>query len=405
MSSYFQRRASDSSLGRLGVSIQPLALIDRMLRRVELTNEQHADAKRSYESVTELLAKAGMPVQPYSPFMFAQGSMRLGTTVRPIGQEEHDLDIVCMLRLAGVWLPTKQVFDLVWDTLGKDGTYREMRRRKNRCIRLVYARRFHLDITPAVPERMEQDGPLFVPDHELSEWCPSHPIGFGDWFAEGAKQMPIFTRSFSTANEAQAVFSKAAEVEPMPEHGFVKTPLQRITQFLKRDRDEQFQNDLKHRPSSILLTTLIARSYAVQARTPAPDLLEFITSVVEALHHFIEVRETSLGPRFYRVANPVNLKENFAEKWTRSDYEAFLGWQNALARKLRAVSATKGKGIDVMLNTLGEGFGKSRVIAAAEALGTDTSRIHQAGRLRVAGATGLIGLTGSAMGATVYHGK
>ena len=87
------------------------------------------------------------------------------------------------------------------------------------------------------------------------------------------------------------------------------------------------------------------------------------------------------------------------------DYEAFLRWQGQLARQLRDVEATKGQGIDTMLNRLGEGFGRDQVIKAANDLGVDTSRIHQTGRLRVAGATGVIGLTGSAMGATTYHGE
>lgn len=387
------------------ISVHPLALIDRILCGVELTPEQLADAERSYKAVTEVLAKAGMPVQAYSPFMFAQGSMRLGTTVRPIGQENHDLDIVCMLRVAGVWLSANAVYQLVWATLGQDGTYREMRRRKNRCIRLVYARKFHLDITPAVPERVRQDGPLFVPDRELSAWCPSHPVGFADWFAEGAKATPMLMRSFSAMDEGRMVAANAAQVEPLPEHGFEKTPLQRITQFLKRDRDKQFQNDIKHRPTSILLTTLAAHSYAKEVHIAAPDLFEFVTRVVAGLHGFIEVREPLAGPRTYRVTNPVNLRENFAEKWTRADYEAFVRWQSALVQRLRAVAATKGRGIDVMLGSLGEGFGKERVLAAANALGADTSRVHQAGRLRVAGATGIIGLAGSAMGATVYHGR
>ena len=376
-----------------------------MLRGVELTPEDLADAKRSYEAVTEVLAKAGMPVQPYSPFMFAQGSMRLGTTVRPIGQDKHDLDVVCMLRIGGIRLSANEVYQLVWDTLGKDGTYREMRQRKNRCIRLIYARKFHLDITPAVPERVQQDGPLFVPDRELSVWCSSHPVGFADWFAERTKAVPIFTRSFSAMDEGEVVIAKMAEVEPMPEHGFEKTPLQRITQLLKRDRDEYFQNDLKRRPTSILLTTLAAHSYAVEVRIPAPNLFEFVMRVVARLQEFIAVRQTSLGPCSYQVANPVNPQENFAEKWTRADYEAFGHWQNTLVRKLRAVSATKGKGIDAMLNSLGEGFGKDSVLKAAASLGVDTSIVHQTGRLRVAGATGVVGLVGSAMGATVYHGR
>ena len=288
---------------------------------------------------------------------------------------------------------------------GRDGTYREMRQQKNRCIRLVYARKFHIDITPAVPERVRQDGPLFVPDRELSIWCASHPVGFADRYAEIANAKPILIHSFGERDDGRIVAGHAQQVEPLPEHGFEKTPLQRVTQLLKRDRDEHFQRDLDRRPTSILLTTLTAHSYAAEVRIAAYDLFEFVTRVVARLNEFIEVKESRTGSPSYHVANPVNPQENFAEKWSRADYEAFVRWQSVLLRKLGAVASTKGRGIDVMLQSLSEGFGKARVLAAAAALGADTSRVHQAGRLRVAGATGILGLAGSAMGATVYHGE
>jgi len=76
--------------------------MDRVLRDLELSPTQLADAQQSYQAVTQVLAKAGTPVAPHLPFMFAQGSMRLGTTVKPIGQDEHDLDIVCLLKKGGI---------------------------------------------------------------------------------------------------------------------------------------------------------------------------------------------------------------------------------------------------------------------------------------------------------------
>jgi hypothetical protein len=400
MSSLQSRRAYLAA----NVSVHPLALLDRILRDLELSPTQLADAQQSYEAVTQVLAKAGMPVAPHLPFMFAQGSMRLGTTVKPIGQDEHDLDIVCLLKKGGIWLPAHQVYELVWETLGRDGTYEKMRKRKNRCIRLKYARKFYLDIIPAVPHRTAADGTLFVSDCEHRNWSISHPIGFADWNGECAKAQPLFIIKFGALNERE-ITANAGQVEPLPDHGFEKTPLQRITQLFKRNRDEFFQNDPKRRPTSILLTTVAARSYLKETSIAASDLLEFVIRVADGLGRFIEVTNTALGPCVYRVANPVNDEENFAEKWTRLDYEAFLRWQVQLLRQLRNVAATKGQGIDTMLNRLGEGFGRDRVIKAANDLGVDTSRVHQAGRLRVAGATGVIGMTGSAMGATTYHGE
>lgn len=387
-----------------GISLHPLALLDRVLRDLELSPTQLADAQQSYGAVTQVLAKEGMPVAPLLPFMFAQGSMRIGTTVKPIGQEEHDLDIVCLLRKGGIWLPANEVYKFVWETLGRDATYEKMRERRNRCIRLKYVRRFYLDIIPAVPHYTAADGTLFVCDCKGRSWSISHPVGFADWYGECTKAQPLFITAFGALQEGKFA-ANAGQVEPLPEHGFEKTPLQRITQLFKRNRDEFFQGDSNRRPSSILLTTLAARSYVHQTRTAAHDLLEFVIRVASGLNGFIEIRETAFGQRVYRVENPVISDENFAENWTHRDYEAFICWQHRLVQQLREVEATKGKGIDTMLNRLGEGFGRECVIKAASDLGVDTSRVHQAGRLRVTGATGMIGLSGSAMRATTYHGE
>jgi hypothetical protein len=308
---------------------------------------------------------------------------------------------MCLLRYGGVWLTPERALDLIWDTLGQDKTYREMRRRKSRCIRLIYARHFNIDITPGVPQTPGRDAPLFVPDHELRIWLSSHPVGFADWFAKEAEATPILITAFS-AHEGRTASN--ASVEPLREHGaFDKTPLQRIAQLLKRDRDEHFRTDLDHSPSSILLTTLTARSYSEEVLRPTTRLIDFVISVIEGLHRWIAIESTAYGSQ-YSVVNPVNVGENFAEKWNKAHYDAFRAWQRGLLQRLRAVANAKGQGLDVMLTRLSEGFGEEPVIAAANALGADTSFVHQAGRLRVTGATGLVGTAGSSMDATVYHG-
>ena len=238
---------------------------------------------------------------------------------------------------------------------------------------------------------------------KVETWSVSNPIGFADWFDERAKARPLFITNFGALREG-TVTANAGQVEPLPEHGFQKTPLQRITQLFKRNRDEFFFNEPKRRPSSILLTTLAARSYVRETTVAADDLFEFVIRVADGLRGFIEIQETAVGQPIYRVANPVNGDENFAEKWTRLDYEAFIRWQQKLVQQLRAVKASKGQGTDTMLNRLVEGFGEERVVKAANDLGLDTSRVHQAKRLRVAGATGAVGLAGSTMAATTYHG-
>lgn len=194
-----------------------------------------------------------------------------------------------------------------------------------------------------------------------------------------------------------------AYVEPMPEFGqFEKTPLQRIVQMLKRDRDEYFENDQAHRPSSILLTTTITRSYSSLVSEPVEDLLEFVVKVVLKLHEFIIVIGDPGSRRFY-VLNPVNEQENFAASWTEEHYKRFCAWHKRMATGLQRVQQSKGRGVDVMLNSLSENFGNERVIKAASALGADTRVLHEAGKLRVAGGT--IGSVGVAIPNTIYFGS
>lgn len=386
----------------LSIGINPLSVVDRIIANLELTPLQYSEAVKSYEAVADVLKK----LHPlWRVAIFPQGSMRLGTTVRPILGECFDLDMVCWVALSGKMYTPEQIFNFVWDALGEDETYRQMRSKKNRCIRLQYAdgRKFYLDVTPAVPD-WAGDASLYVPDRERKIWCSSHPVGFCDeWFKKIAALLPIISIT-ALANRSFAVMANEASVEPMPSYGeFEKTPLQRIVQMLKRDRDAYFQNDTTHRPSSILLTTITAKSYESLVLQPVEDLLDFVVKVVAKMPEYIEVVDAS-GSRKFSVPNPVNAdEENFAENWTEEHYLRFLTWQKRIANSLQKIQQSKGLGADVMLSRLSETFGNEDVVKAARTLGADTNTLHDAGKLRVAG--GVVGAIGAKIPITINFGK
>jgi hypothetical protein len=106
------------------------------------------------------------------------------------------LPMVFSRQLSGKIYTPEQIFNFVWNALGEDETYRQMRSKRNRCIRLEYAdgRKFYLDVTPAVPDWAREKF-LYVPDRERQNWCSSHPIGFcDDWFKKIAEVMPTIRR-------------------------------------------------------------------------------------------------------------------------------------------------------------------------------------------------------------------
>lgn len=386
------------------VVVNPLALIDRIIADLELTPNQYDDATASYKAVAAALQKVSPQLRAN---IFPQGSMRLGTTVRPIQGERFDLDMVCWLAVSGKQYSPEQVYAFVWEMLGQNETYRQIRKRKNRCIRLEYApeRKFYLDVTPAIPDWALGDF-LYVPDRELKVWCCSHPIGFCDgWFKKIAAVLPTIQRPLiaRSALSESLMVNASAKVEPMPEHGaFDKTPLQRVVQLVKRDRDAHYQDDAAHRPSSILLTTIIAQSYASLVYQPASDLLEFVVKVVQGMPNFIHVSNVGGSERF-SVANPANTQENFAENWTDEHYKRFRLWHGRMVAGLQRLQQSKGLGTDVLLNRMAESFGNENVIRAARAHGVDTRALHEAGKLRVAG--GKIGSVGVAIPKTIYFGS
>lgn len=384
-------------------ALNPLAVIDRIISDVELTATQYEEAKSSYEAVGKVLLGPNSPVRFFSPEVFPQGSMRLGTTVRPIAKDHFDLDMVCWLKGQTGDISPHDAYEYVWNAIGSDETYRQMRRRKNRCIRLDYAvsRKFHLDITPAVPDTAIAGKSLLVPDRERRMWCPSHPVGFADeWFKPASLQRPRLV-SMTLANDARLY----GNLEELPEQSaFEKTPLQRIVQMLKRTRDEHFANDTDHRPSSILLTTITTHSYLESVRSPANGLFQFILSVIAKLPTYVQVLGVGKD-RSYSVINPVNKLEDFAEGWTHEHYYRFTEWHRLTTERLNLLSASSGRGVDVMLQNLAKSFGKERVLAAANSLGAETNEFHRSGGLRVDKASGRIGAAGSIIPATVYFGR
>lgn len=280
-------------------------VLELLTHRVQLTETQHQRAERAYGNVTKWLAADEAGIGRFAPDLFPQGSLRLGTTVKPIARSEFDLDIVCLLGIEGD-LDPGEVYEMVWDRMCEHGTYREIMERMPRCIRLNYAEdsQFHLDIVPAIPDASKGEGCILIPDKpdpELTTWKTSNPRGYAKWF----ERMTVLLEKYARA-----------EIEPLP--GRVpadqKAALARAVQLLKRWRDVRFADDPKLGPPSIILTTLAAEQYMGES-LPSDAL----TNILEGLVAFVRS-----GRR--EIRNPVNSDEIISEKWLRvpDSYEAFV---------------------------------------------------------------------------------
>ena len=323
-----------------------LVLAD-LAEELDVPPSMYREAKKHYDAVGTWLGEGDSALTFYEPTIYPQGSFALGTAVKPLGDEEYDVDAVCLLQLTRDQVTQRQLKDLVGDRLKHpQSRYKHMidpRDGGRRCwtIRYADASKFHLDVLPAIPDNHDRLLALGVPmvwaetaicltdrktwsDH-YSDWPRSNPKGYIAWFKD---RMRV---SLEEAKRSRAMELRA-EVDEIEDFD-VRTPLQRLIQILKRHRDVRFSGD-EDKPISIIITTLAARAYNNET-----DLSEAVLDVVPRMRSYIE---TNGG--VWRIQNPVNPEENFADKWNEEPRKAqlFLLWLEEIERDYRKLLKDQG---------------------------------------------------------------
>ena len=277
-------------------------------------------AEKSYKAVGECLTKH---IPQYEIDVFPQGSMNLGTLVKPISDEDdYDLDAVCKIK-SNISSPEK-LKNLIGDVLKNSDRYSPMLQEEGkRCWTLKYAddRRFHMDILPAIPNASQTNSSIKITHKDESgyKFMISNPEGYADWFnkLQEKTRMKLF--------ESKGV-KYSSSVEDLRKYK-VRTPLQQAIQILKRHRDIKYKDvsneERENKPISIIITTLVGKMY-----TGEENIVQLIMKFVNDYDKYIEI--DSYGN--YVIKNPVNEKENFADKWIiyPERKRAFFDWVRTL---------------------------------------------------------------------------
>jgi Cyclic GMP-AMP synthase DncV-like, nucleotidyltransferase domain len=314
---------------------------------------------------------------PESGVVYPQGSIRLGTMVRPIAEgAEYDVDLVCRRDVAKASTTQAELKAEVGDGVaayiaaGADGD--PHREEGKRCWTLVYPREpFHMDVLPAVPNQEALPNGILLTDRDFRLWLPSNPVDYATWFR---------TRMEREYAEKRAIVAKQMDVEDVPDW-YVKTTLQRTVQALKRHRDIHFADEPVQRPASIIITTLAARAYS-----GGGSLYEVLLEVVERMPTLVERRDG-----VWWVANPVQEDENFADRWRSkpgSDERCF-AWMAQAQTDLAAVGAERG--LDRVVVNLAKSFGEGPAGRAGAKYGVTLREARDEGRLGAAAGTATLG--------------
>lgn len=357
----------------------PIGQLEDLLRRVclelQVSAPKHEVLEGHYEAVGRWLAQKGSPLADAGPVIYGQGSGAIGTLNKPLGRDKYDLDAVCeFTALDWSRLNALDVLNAVEARLRQHDTYKPMIERKNRCIRLVYADGFHLDILPACPVSLHVgEGPLKVPDREIKTWKDSYPKGYAKWFKTRSEYRGPVRLTEAIRND----------VEPLPDHlpMHEKEPLQLAVQLLKRHRDVAFQRK-DNAPISIVLTTLAGQYY-----NGATNLYDVVDGILDGITRAIIANPMQR----LVVLNPVNNKEYLSEKWNEAGtgYKNFVEWVSTLSTAWKKLPRVQG--LQNVVQTVGEMFGEEISKTALKNQTHHLSEMRKSNRIGVSTVAG--GLT------------
>lgn len=383
------------------------SIFDDMGKSLDISQSQYETITQSYQAVGKWLSE-GELIKALKPEIRPQGSFMLGTAIKPVNKNDDiDIDLVCELQNKPLSWTQYDLKQAIGNRIKENTQYSQMLEKQNggrRCWTLLYRQnaeakeQYHLDILPCIVSSnyniiLENAFSNNVTDYEsmairitdnesddyqtstdVDTWLKSNPFGFAQWFFQK-----------STQNQTK-LFSIQDSIQPVPKFQNSKYPLQRIVQILKRHRDIMFNGD-EHKPISIIITTLAAKAYKGEA-----NILEGLYNVVHSMKNHIECRNG-----IFWVANPVNAKENFADKWEEEPKKKtnFLNW----ILKVQADVDTIVSSNDMfsIQNNLEKPFGKELITETFSTRAKRMKELRDNNKLKMSS----VGILGGSIGQTV----
>jgi hypothetical protein len=348
-------------------------LAEAIARAFEPTATQLQELERAYNATGEYLvecAELGGLVEQ----VHAQGSRQMGTIVRPMDAKREGFDIDLVVRLSraalaryggpgGPALLLEHLYSALKRYAERHGLGIE---RWERCVTLIYAGGMRADFAPVIDDPVhalphgEHHGR--IPDRDRKNFLSTNPRGYCLGFDVAAKVAPVFRLSEAlTANFAEA---RKADVEPLPEAEEVFARLlSRYVQLGKVHRNVSFA-DLKSggdlAPTSVFLTSLFAKAYAILAPQPHDGPLDLFFDIVELVPKLFEREILQFGGERWTLMNPFAQNDNLASSMNTSErQQAFVQWHAKFVEDLEALlRAVEGNhGLDAVTKAVEQAFG------------------------------------------------
>jgi hypothetical protein len=285
--------------------------------------------------------------------MDPQGSWAHRTIIKPVDGNEFDADFMLIMVENPGWTPARYI-DEVHAALARHGVYKSMvLPAKCRCIRVVYAGDFHVDVVPF----LDLAGRQVIINHDDDEWEDTNPAGFTTWLQE---------KDTITNDHLREVI--------------------RLVKYL-RDHGGNFM-----RTRSVLLTAMLGERVEETRVLSNPscygDLPTSLLHIVNDLEAWLDLNRTKPS-----IADPSGATDpqgnpvTFDHRWNEADYQNFKSKITTLAADIRAAyeSTDEATSLELWQKVFGSDFKKppssgGRLGAPAAGAAAGAGRVLQSGR-------------------------
>lgn len=395
-------------------------LLGLMVDKLSISESQYKIVVDSYNAVGAWLSKDDSVLAQYHPEIYPQGSFALGTMIKPlVDGDELDIDLVCELLHKPQGWTQYDLKEIVGRRIKENETYRHLLDKQDggrRCWTINYRsnidaqhHKYHLDILPSIvrddyssmirrfslTENQDYDTlKLYITDKKTVNyktetnvygWPKSNPFGYKKWFESRCVQKQL--RMFA---------SESVHAVPLLNNN--DSILQQSIRLLKRHRDVMFAAD-ENKPISIIITTLAARAYGGES-----NLIESLLQIVNNMERYISKVIGNDGCMICKIVNPVNEKENFADKWLECPDKQikFFSWLKKIQTDIHALESVSN--LEALKDLFVKLFGESVSTQVFENYGNNMRLMREQGCLRMMG-TGALGSVGVNVKAHNFHGK
>ncbi|MFI4973074.1 MAG: nucleotidyltransferase [Caulobacterales bacterium] len=385
--------------------------------RVQLPPSAYATAGQRFHTLVDWIERDESPLKGRVGLVYAQGGVATGSVIaNRASNDEFDVDA-----MLGLLVPPASDPQWVLDTVFRvirghpRSRYFDATSRHTRCIKVTYADRMHVDLTPAVllAGRPERESVIFHHRHETPD-VPgrrviANPFGFAEWFKANTPPEPMQQMAFADSAFAQRGLAKA-QTEPLPDQLEPHETSRAIVslQLHKRFRNLRYNDRDQRTPPSVLLSKQIAEHKVYQAGLGVA-LLSYATHLRD------QVKAAEQSGQLIHATNPACPADVLTDRWpgTAADQTRWRRDLDYLVERLTLYvhgAPTLAQRQAILADLFGELAAKAAVLAFAEELGrrkaSGQSRyVPGAGRLIVPAAPALVAAPrGRSEPATSYFG-